>query len=82
MPYWEAEIAPRLMGGERLLIAAHGNSLRAIVKHLFEVADDAITSLEIPTGDPLLVELSDALKPTSARYLDDARAEKLPPLPA
>jgi 2,3-bisphosphoglycerate-dependent phosphoglycerate mutase len=82
MPYWEGEIAPRLQSGERLLIAAHGNSLRAIVKHLFAVPDATITGVEIPTGNPLLVELSDDLRPTSARYLDDERAEKLPSLPA
>jgi 2,3-bisphosphoglycerate-dependent phosphoglycerate mutase len=82
MPYWTAEIAPKLQSGERLLVAAHGNSLRAIVKHLFEVPDDVITGVEIPTGNPLLVELSDDLKPTSARYLDEARAEELPALPA
>ncbi len=82
MPYWTGEIAPRLQAGERLLVAAHGNSLRAIVKHLFAVPDETITGVEIPTGNPLLVELSDDLRPTSARYLDEARAEKLPALPA
>jgi 2,3-bisphosphoglycerate-dependent phosphoglycerate mutase len=78
LPYWTAEIAPKLAAGETLLIAAHGNSLRAIVKHLFAVADDKITGVEIPTGNPLLIELDGALKPTAARYLDDARAEPLP----
>jgi 2,3-bisphosphoglycerate-dependent phosphoglycerate mutase len=82
MPYWTGEIAPRLQTGERLLVAAHGNSLRAIVKHLFAVPDQTITGVEIPTGNPLLVELSDDLRPTSARYLDDARAQMLPVLPA
>jgi 2,3-bisphosphoglycerate-dependent phosphoglycerate mutase len=80
-PYWDAEIAPKLKAGETLLIAAHGNSLRAIVKLLFAVPDDAIVAVEIPTGNPLLIELDDALRPTAARYLDDSRAEKLPPLP-
>jgi 2,3-bisphosphoglycerate-dependent phosphoglycerate mutase len=60
------------------LIAAHGNSLRAIVKHLFAVPDAAITGLEIPTGNPLLIELDQALKPIGARYLDAARAQALP----
>lgn len=81
LPYWTAEIAPRLAAGEHLLIAAHGNSLRAIVKHLFQVADSAIVGVEIPTGNPLLIELDAALKPASVRYLDAARAEALPALP-
>ena len=81
LPYWTAEIAPKLTAGETLLIAAHGNSLRAIVKHLFAVADDAITGVEIPTGNPLLIELGAELRPLAARYLDTGRAEKLPPAP-
>ena len=81
LPYWTQEIAPRLKAGERLLVAAHGNSLRAIVKHLFAVPDDTITRVEIPTGNPLLIDLSNDLKPTSARYLDEGRAEALPALP-
>ena len=79
-PYWIGEIAPRLHAGETLLIAAHGNSLRAIVKHLFAVSDDQIVDVEIPTGNPMLLTLDDRLKPTSARYLDEARAAKLPPV--
>jgi len=78
LPYWTDEIAPKLVAGETLLIAAHGNSLRAIVKHLFQVGDDRITSVEIPTGNPLLIALDGDLRPTSARYLDDKRAEPLP----
>ncbi len=78
LPYWTGEIAPKLTAGETLLIAAHGNSLRAIVKHLFAVADDKITGVEIPTGNPLLIELDGALKPTAARYLDEGRKEPLP----
>ena len=77
-PYWEAEIAPRLKGDETILVAAHGNSLRAIVKLLFDVSDDAIVGVEIPTGNPLLIELTDDLKPVSARYLDESRAQALP----
>ncbi len=77
-PYWEAEIAPKLKAGETILVAAHGNSLRAIVKLLFGVADDAIVGVEIPTGNPLLIELSDDLKPVAARYLDESRAQPLP----
>jgi 2,3-bisphosphoglycerate-dependent phosphoglycerate mutase len=77
-PYWEGEIAPRLMGGETLLVAAHGNSLRAIVKLLFDVDDESIVHVEIPTGNPLLIELGAALKPTAGRYLDETRAQDLP----
>ncbi len=79
-PYWDAEIAPCLKRGETLLVAAHGNSLRAIVKLLFGVSDDAITGVEIPTGNPLVIELNAALKPTAARYLDADRATALPAL--
>jgi len=78
LPYWDAEIAPRLKAGENILIAAHGNSLRAIVKHLFKVPDSEITEVEIPTGDPLLIDLDAALNVKSARYLDPARAKPLP----
>jgi 2,3-bisphosphoglycerate-dependent phosphoglycerate mutase len=78
LPYWTAEIAPRLAAGETLLVAAHGNSLRAIVKHLFQVPDERIVAVEIPTGNPLLIDLSEALRPTSARYLHEARAAALP----
>jgi 2,3-bisphosphoglycerate-dependent phosphoglycerate mutase len=77
-PYWDAEIAPKLKAGETVLIAAHGNSLRAIVKLLFAVPDDQIVHVEIPTGNPLLIELDGDLKPLSARYLDTDRAQPLP----
>ena len=80
LPYWESEIAPHLKAGENILIAAHGNSLRAIVKHLFSVPDDKIVGVEIPTGNPLLIDLDPNLKPTAARYLDAARATPLPGL--
>jgi 2,3-bisphosphoglycerate-dependent phosphoglycerate mutase len=79
LPYWNSEIAPKLKAGENILIAAHGNSLRAIVKHLFDVPDSEITEVEIPTGDPLLIDLDGGLKVKSARYLDPARAKPLPP---
>lgn len=78
LPYWETEIAPHLKAGENLLIGAHGNSLRAIVKHLFGVGESDIVGVEIPTGNPLLIELDGALKPTAARYLDEGRAQPLP----
>jgi 2,3-bisphosphoglycerate-dependent phosphoglycerate mutase len=81
LPYWSGEIAPRLKDGEMILVAAHGNSLRAIVKHLFAVPDDQIVGVEIPTGNPLRVELDASLRPVAARYLDSARATPLPPPP-
>lgn len=77
-PYWDAEITPCLTAGETLLVAAHGNSLRAIVKLLFALSDEAIIDVEIPTGNPLVIELDANLKPTAARYLDADRATKLP----
>jgi 2,3-bisphosphoglycerate-dependent phosphoglycerate mutase len=80
-PYWEGEIAPRLTSGETLLVAAHGNSLRAIVKLLFQLGDEAIIDVEIPTGNPLLIQLSDSLTPVAARYLDEGRAQPLPQVP-
>jgi 2,3-bisphosphoglycerate-dependent phosphoglycerate mutase len=78
LPYWTSEIAPKLKAGENIVIAAHGNSLRAIVKHLFEVPDSEITEVEIPTGNPLLIDLDNSLKVKAARYLDTARAKPLP----
>ena len=69
VPYWERELAPRVRAGERLIVAAHGNSLRALVKHLDGIADDKIVALNIPTGIPLVYELDAHLKPTSSRYL-------------
>ena len=71
LPYWEARIAPELKAGKRVLISAHGNSLRALVKHLSGIADDAITSLEIPTGQPIVYELDDALNATDRFYLSE-----------
>jgi 2,3-bisphosphoglycerate-dependent phosphoglycerate mutase len=81
LPYWREAIAPDLKADKNLIIAAHGNSLRAIVKHLFGVPDDQIVHVEIPTGNPLLIELDANLKPIAVRYLDETRAEKLPALP-
>ena len=78
LPYWDAEIAPKLRAGEDILVAAHGNSLRAVVKHLFGVSEADIVGVEIPTGNPLLIELDSGLRPTAARYLDAARAQPLP----
>ena len=78
LPYWDAEIAPKLTAGETIMVAAHGNSLRAIVKHLFAVADDRIVGVEIPTGNPLLIALNAQGRASDARYLDEARAQELP----
>ncbi len=80
LPYWSASIAPTLEAGDCVLVAAHGNSLRAIVKHLFKVSDAEIPGVEIPTGNPLLIELDGALRPRQARYLDAERAQVLPEL--
>ena len=77
-PYWGAEIRPRVVRGENLIIAAHGNSLRALVKLLFAVSDEAIPTIEIPTGNPLLIEVDEAVRVTAARYLDEGRARELP----
>jgi 2,3-bisphosphoglycerate-dependent phosphoglycerate mutase len=73
-PYWEQQIVPRLKAGDNVLITAHGNSLRALVKMLDGLSDDAITRLNIPTGIPLLYELDDNLLPVSSRYLGDQEA--------
>ncbi|MDO1559484.1 2,3-diphosphoglycerate-dependent phosphoglycerate mutase [Brevundimonas sp. 2R-24] len=82
LPYWTSAIAPRLKADKTVLVAAHGNSLRAIVKHLFQVADDRIVGVEIPTGNPLVIELNADLQPVSARYLDEGRAQALPEIAA
>ncbi|HEY0112554.1 MAG TPA: 2,3-diphosphoglycerate-dependent phosphoglycerate mutase [Allosphingosinicella sp.] len=71
LPYWEERIAPELRRGQRVLISAHGNSLRALVKHLSNIPDDEITGLEIPTGQPIVYELDDSLAATDRYYLRD-----------
>ncbi|MFV1919391.1 2,3-diphosphoglycerate-dependent phosphoglycerate mutase [Sphingomonas sp. MJ1 (PH-R8)] len=71
LPYWEARIVPELQAGKRVLISAHGNSLRALVKHLSGISDADIASLEIPTGQPLVYELDEALNATDRYYLRD-----------
>jgi 2,3-bisphosphoglycerate-dependent phosphoglycerate mutase len=72
VPYWQAEIAPRVRAHERVIIAAHGNSLRALVKHLDGIDDADIVELNIPTATPLLYELDADLRPIRSRYLGDA----------
>lgn len=74
MPYFHEEIAPAVRRGRRVLIAAHGNSLRALVKHLDGLSDEAVTALNIPTGVPLVYQLDDALKTIGSRYLGDQAA--------
>ena len=69
LPYYEAAIVPALAAGETVLIAAHGNSLRALVKHLSGISDDEITGLEIPTGQPIVYELDDSLAALERYYL-------------
>jgi len=72
LPFWESDIAPAIKRGERVIIAAHGNSLRALVKHLDNVSDEDIVELNIPTGIPLVYELDQDLKPLKHAYLGDA----------
>lgn len=74
MPCWHEEIVPQLRAGKNVLIAAHGNSLRALVKMLDDVSEDAITGFNIPTGIPLVYDLDDTLKPLSREFLGDADA--------
>ena len=76
LPYWHAAIAPPSAPGKRVLIAAHGNSLRALVKHLDNVSDSEIVGLNIPTGVPLVYELDGELKPLRHYYLGDPEAAR------
>lgn len=71
LPYWESRIAPELRSGKRVLISAHGNSLRALVKHLSNIPDYEITGLEIPTGQPIVYELADDLSARDRYYLSE-----------
>jgi 2,3-bisphosphoglycerate-dependent phosphoglycerate mutase len=76
LPFWTSRIAPELANGRNVLVTAHGNSLRALVKMLDSMSDAAIVELNIPTGVPLLYELDSQLKPVVSRYLGDAEAVK------
>jgi 2,3-bisphosphoglycerate-dependent phosphoglycerate mutase len=76
LPYWHETIAPAVASGQRVLIAAHGNSLRALVKYLDNVSDQDIVALNIPTGMPLVYELDDRLKPIRSYYLGDPEKVK------
>lgn len=74
LPFWFDSIVPRVRAGERVLVVAHGNSLRALIKHLDQVSEDEITELNIPTGIPLVYELDEQLKPITSYYLGDQEA--------
>ncbi len=78
VPYWQQEIFPHVQAGKTVLVAAHGNSLRALVKHLMGISNEEIVKLEIPTGNPMLLNLDAQGTPKAARYLDAERAQPLP----
>ena len=74
LPYWHQTIVPAIQSGKKTIIAAHGNSLRALVKYLDGISDQDILALNIPTGVPLVYELNDQLKPVRHYYLGDSEA--------
>ena len=74
MPFWNERLAPAILAGQRIVIAAHGNSIRALVKYLDSIADDVIVGLNIPNGIPLVYELDASLKPIRSQYLGDPEA--------
>ena len=76
LPYWHDHLAPAIKSGHRIIIAAHGNSLRALVKYLDNISDQDIVKLNIPTGIPLIYELNDDLEPLKHYYLGDSEAIK------
>jgi len=83
LPYFESQITPFIKGGSNLIISAHGNSLRALMKTLFNVSDTDIPGFEFPTGNPLLIDLEpNSINVISAKYLDKARAKDLPEIPS
>jgi 2,3-bisphosphoglycerate-dependent phosphoglycerate mutase len=71
LPYWTSDILPVLASGETVMISAHGNSLRALVKHLSGISDDDITGLEIPTGQPIVYDFDESMQPGERHYLKD-----------
>jgi 2,3-bisphosphoglycerate-dependent phosphoglycerate mutase len=71
MPFWNASLAPAIRAGQRVLVSAHGNSLRALVKYLDNIADQDIVGLNIPNGEPLVYELDADLRPIRSYYLKD-----------
>ena len=72
LPYWESDILPVLTSGETVIISAHGNSLRALVKHLSQISDEDITGLEIPTGQPIVYDFDGNMVPGERYYLKDS----------
>jgi 2,3-bisphosphoglycerate-dependent phosphoglycerate mutase len=74
VPYWKEVLAPAILAGQRIVVAAHGNSIRALIKYLDEVSDADIVGLNIPNGIPLVYELDAQLKPIRHYYLGDAQA--------
>jgi 2,3-bisphosphoglycerate-dependent phosphoglycerate mutase len=83
LPIWESAMAARIRRGENLIVTAHGNSIRALLKHLLDLNADTVMKLEVPTGNPLALHFVEGdLKIAAARYLDDERAQALPRLPA
>ena len=77
VPYYDIEINKNLKNGKNILISAHGNSLRALCKYLFKISDTKINELEIPTGNPLIIEFDNQLKIQNYYYLDDTRAKNI-----
>ena len=71
LPYWQSDILPVLASGETVIVSAHGNSLRALVKHLSDISDEDIAGLEIPTGQPIVYQFDEAMKPGERHYLKD-----------
>jgi 2,3-bisphosphoglycerate-dependent phosphoglycerate mutase len=76
LPFWNTDVAPRIKAGRRVIIAAHGNSLRALVKYLDHMSDDAVVELNIPTGVPFVYLLNEDLKPLQKFYLGDPEAAR------
>jgi len=76
LPYWHSDLSPMLQSGQRVLVSAHGNSIRALVKYLDDISDEEIVGLNIPTGIPLVYELDARLRPQAHYYLGDPRAVK------
>ena len=76
VPYFQSEIMPKIIAGKKLIVAAHGNSLRALVKHLDSISDEDIVKHNIPTGIPLVYEFNDEMKPVKSYYLGDQEAIK------
>ena len=77
IPYFESKILKLLKLEKSILVAAHGNSIRALCKYLFKISNENISNLEIPTGNPLLIDFDKNLKIIKVKYLDETRAEKL-----